>query len=162
MNTQQILIDSRLTHMRELKRENAELRKQNAMLRDELQALRTHIDFALLAIEELRAGGKLQIWDGWNLILGAKKEAKDRDDLVAKAQKTGERVWIVFDGPREDSSLIGKIRVSYTGGIGEHRADRFICDFIRMAKYMNLSQGISVRTNDKAFQKTVNRLLATP
>jgi len=54
----------------------------------------------------------------------------------------------------------GLVRVSYTGGEGEHRADRFICDFIRMAAYLGLAGKVSVRTNDKDFLKEVRRLVA--
>ena len=44
-------------------------------------------------------------------------------------------------------------------GEGEHRADKFIIDFVRMAAYLGLADKLSVRTNDKDFRKTVERLV---
>lgn len=161
MTTQDILMGSRVAHVRELKTEIAKLRDDNAALRDELAALKAHFDLALLAAEDLRAATRLEIWDGWNLILGAKKEAKDRADLLAQAEArsgNGVKVWIVYDGKDENVSSRGDVRVSYTGGSGPHRADKFICDYLRMAKYLGLADRVIVRTNDKDFAKTVARL----
>ena len=159
MTTQDILMGSRVAHVRELKAEIAKLRDDNAALRDELAALKAHFDLALLAAEDLRAATRLEVWDGWNLILGAKKEAKDRADLIAQAKASGKRVWIVLDGHDENVKLDGNVRVSYTGGQGEHRADKFIVDFVRMAAYLGLANKVSVRTNDKDFRKAVDRML---
>ncbi len=166
MGSQDLILGSRVAHLRELKTEIAKLKAENAALRDENAALASHFDLALVAAEDLRTlvpGGKLIIIDGWNLILGAKKEAKNPDDLIAQAQAhlsecPADRVWIVFDGPRENSMNTGHLRVSYTGGTGAHRADRFICDFLRMAKLRGDLSRIEVRTNDKDFRKTVARL----
>ena len=162
MSAQDIIMGSRVVHVRELKAEIEKLKAENAALRDERDSLKAHFDLALLAAMDLKAGEPLEIWDGWNLILGAKKEAKDRADLIARAQTSGRRVWIVFDGHDENVRLLGaNVRVSYTGGTGEHRADKFIVDFVRMAKYLGLADKVSVRTNDKDFQKTVQRLCAS-
>lgn len=161
MTTQDILIGSHATHVRELQTANAKLREENARLRDEATALRAHFDLALLAAEDLKDCERLEIWDGWNLLLGAKKEARDRADLLAQAEArvgNGVRVWIVFDGKDENVSAKGGVRVSYTGGSGLHRADKFICDYLRMAKYLGLAGKVSVRTNDRDFAKTVARL----
>lgn len=161
MTTQDILIGSHATHVRELQTANAKLREENARLRDEATALRAHFDLALLAAEDLKDCERLEIWDGWNLLLGAKKEARDRADLLAQAEAragNGVRVWIVFDGKDENVSTKAGVRVSYTGGSGLHRADKFICDYLRMAKYLGLAGKVSVRTNDKDFAKTVARL----
>ena len=49
MTTQDILMGSRVAHVRELKAEIAKLRDDNAALRDELAALKAHFDLALLA-----------------------------------------------------------------------------------------------------------------
>ena len=54
--------------------------------------------------------------------------------------------------------LDGNVRISYTGGEGEHRADKFIIDFVRMAAYLGLAENLTVRTNDKDFRKAVERL----
>ena len=160
MSAQDVILGSRVEHVRELKAEIESLKAENAALRDERDSLKAHFDLALLAAMDLRDGEPLEIWDGWNLILGAKKEAKDRADLVAQAQATGRHVWIVFDGPDENVHLLGaNVRVSYTGGKGEHRADKLICDFVRMAGYLGLADRVTVRTNDKDFRRTVQRIL---
>ena len=162
MSAQDVIMGSRVAHVRELKTEIEKLKAENAALRDERDSLKAHFDLALLAAMDLKDGEPLEIWDGWNLILGAQKEAKDRDDLIAQAKASGKRVWIVLDGPDENVHLLGaNVRVSYTGGEGEHRADKFIIDFVRMAVYLGLADKISVRTNDKDFRKAVARLMET-
>ena len=160
MSAHDIIFESRMTHIRELKTELEKVRRENAALRDELSSLKSHFDLALLAADELGKGGTLELWDGWNMILDAKVEARDLNGLVAMAKATGERVWIVMDGPRENVINDGKVRVSYTGGTGEHRADRFIIDFVRMARYLGRANQMSVRTNDKDFRLSCLRLLS--
>ena len=149
---------SRVAHVRELKAEIEKLKAENAAQTDECRSLHAHFDLALLAAMDLRGGEPLEIWDGWNLVLGAQKVAKDRADLIAQAKASGKRVWIVFDGHDENVRQDGTVRISYTGGQGEHRADKFIIDFVRMAAYLGLADRLTVRTNDKDFQKTVRRL----
>ena len=151
-------MSSQLTHVRELKTALTKAAAENAALHDELDSLKAHLDMALLAAMDLKDGEPLEIWDGWNLILGAQKEAKDRADLIAQAKASGRRVWIVFDGHDENVRLDGNVRVSYTGGQGEHRADKFIIDFVRAAAYLGLAGQVSVRTNDKDFRKAVERV----
>ena len=163
------MLGAQVLHLRELKAEVAKLRAENLALRDELGTLKAHFDQALLASAELQAlpaEGKLEIWDGWNLILGAKKEAKDRDALFARAREhlaahPADFVWIVLDGPDESVLNEGRLRISYTGGTGRHRADRFIVDFTRMAAYLGLSDKIIVRTNDKDFKRQCEKLSAS-
>ena len=153
-------MSSQLTHVRELKTALTKAAAENAALRDELDSLKAHLDMALLAAMDLKDGEPLEIWDGWNLILGAQKEAKDRADLIAQAKASGKRVWIVLDGHDENVHLLGaNVRVSYTGGDGEHRADKFIIDFVRTASYLGLADRVSVRTNDKDFLRRVNRYI---
>ena len=101
-----------------------------------------------------------------HLILGAGKEARDREDLVRQARRRTEEdpslfVWIVLDGPRAASSVDGRVRVSYTGGEGSQRADRFVVDYVRMAKLLGLAAKVSVRTNDRDFQRQVGRALGS-
>ena len=156
MSAQDVIMGARVQHVRELKAEIEKLKAENAALRDKLGALKAHFDLALLAAQDLKDGEPLEIWDGWNLILGAQKAAKDRDDLIAQAKASGKRVWIVFDGHDENVVLDGNVRISYTGGTGEHRADKFITDFVRMAAYLGLADKLSVRTNDKDFLKAVD------
>ena len=166
MKTQNILDESRLVHLRELKASVAALKAENAVLRDENAQLKAHLDLAITAaaeLGELPAGAKLVLVDGWNLILGARKEARDREELAAQAKRyleehPGDRVWIVFDGPRASCTVDGRLRISYTGGAGEHRDDKFICDFLRMARFRGELDRIEVRTNDKDFLSEVRRL----
>jgi len=157
VSSQDLILGSRVAHLRELKTEIAALRSENAALKDELAALKAHFDAALLAANDLREGS-LEIWDGWNLILSAERQANDRSRLIAQAKASGRRVWIVFDGHDEHVEDIGNVRVSYTGGSGEHRADKFICDFVRMAAYLGLADRVTVRTHDKDFIRKINRL----
>ena len=166
MSAQDLILGARVAHVRELQTALAQEKAANAALRDENAALKAHFDFALLAAEDLKGmkpGERLELWDGWNLVLGAQKEARDRADLVAQAKAclaadAGLRVWIVFDGPREAVTNDGRLRVSYTGGQGEHRADRFILAYVRMAAYLGLAGRLAVRTNDKDFSRAVARL----
>lgn len=169
MGSQDIMIASRLHHVRELRAQAAALKADNVRLKDRLAALEAHFDMALLAAEDLRSlapGGKMLVVDGWNLILGAAREAVSRKEIVEKARsrvESGEyaKAWVVFDGERESVSYTGEVRVSYTGGEGAQRADRFICDYLRMAKYLGLADSVDVWTKDKDFLKTVARIKKT-
>ena len=160
MDAQAVMLGSRVAHLRELKTEVEKLKHENAELRKENAELKAHLDFAILAAADL-AVGELEIWDGWNLILGAKKEARDREDLIGQAKASGKRVWIVFDGHEVSSRTEGNVRITYTGGTGEHRADKFICDFLRMARFRGDISKIKVWTNDKDFLREVKRLQKT-
>ena len=165
-DSQDIMLGARVAHVRELKAEVAALKADNIRLRDELESLRSHFDLALTAAADLRrlsGGGRMILVDGWNLILGAHREARDRDELVARwerhlAEHPSDAVWIVFDGPREHAENRGRLRISYTGGTGAHRADRLICDFLRMASYLGLADRVEVRTDDRDVLRTVRRL----
>ena len=159
MNAQDIIRSAQLTHVRELQTALTKAAAENTALHNELDSLKAHFDMALLAAMDLKGGEALDIWDGWNLILGAQKEAKDRADLVAQAKASGKRVWIVLDGHDENVVLDGRVRVSYTGGEGEHRADKFIVDFVRMAKYLGLADRVSVRTHDKDFLAKLRKIV---
>lgn len=158
MSAQDVIMGSRIAHVRELKGEIERLRADKSALQAERDALRAHFDLAVLAAMDLRNGEPMEIWDGWNLILGAQRSARDRADLVAQAKAAGRRIWIVFDGHEENVQQEGLVRISYTGGKGEHRADRFIVDFVRMAGYLGLAGQVSVRTHDKDFLAQVRRL----
>jgi hypothetical protein len=69
-------------------------------------------------------------------------------------------VWIVYDGSRESSKCEGRLRISYTGGEGPQRADRFICDFARMALWLGHPGRLEVRTGDKLLAKSVAKILS--
>lgn len=163
-SAQDILMGSRVAHIRELKAEIEKLKAENSRMRDELNSFRAHFDMAVMASNDLREGKNLEIWDGWNLILGAQKEARDKAELFKAAHERLQafddlRIWIVFDGKDENVRLDGGLRVSYTGGEGAQRADRFICDYVRMAKYLGLSEKVCVRTNDKDLRTQINRIM---
>ena len=162
MSANSIIFESRMTHIRELKTELEKLRRENAALRDENASVKSHLDLAVLAAEELGKGETIELWDGWNMILDAKVEAHNLEDLVAMAKAKGGKVWIVMDGPKENVINDGDVRVSYTGGTGEHRADRFIIDFVRMARYIGRADQVTGRTNDKDFRLSCLRLQSMP
>ena len=167
MKAQDVILSSRVAHVRELKSEIERLKAENLELRNENTQLKGHFAMALLAAEDLRnlpEEGRFIIVDGWNAILGATKDAGNPKALISLYKKHLEEnprdfVWIVFDGHTENSTTEGCLRVSYTGGEGLHRADRFICDFLRMARFTGGLSKIEVKTRDKDFIKEIKRLL---
>ena len=169
MNAQDMIEAARLVRVRELQTALTKAAAENLRLKTENEMLFAHFDLAILAANDLAAlppDGRLVIVDGWNMILGANKVAKDRADLVAQAkahvaEHPSDFVWIVLDGPRASSSVDGRVRVSYTGGVGAHRADKFICDFLKMARFRGDIRRIEVRTDDKDFKKEVKRIFAS-
>ena len=160
---------ARLVRVRELQTALTKAAAENLRLKTENEMLFAHFDLAVLAANDLAAlppDGRLVIVDGWNMILGANKVAKDRAELVAQAkahvaEHPSDFVWIVLDGPRASSSVDGRVRVSYTGGVGAHRADKFICDFLKMARFRGDLRRVEVRTDDKDFKKEVKRIFAS-
>ncbi len=73
-------------------------------------------------------------------------------------KRPSDHAWIVFDGPRASGKTKGRMRISYTGGSGEHRADRLVCDYLRMRRYDGAKGHVIVVTNDKAFRAEAARL----
>ena len=169
MNAQDMIEAARLVRVRELQTALTKAAAENLRLKTENEMLFAHFDLAVLAANDLAAlppDGRLVIIDGWNMILGANKVAKDRAELVAQAkahvaEQPSDFVWIVLDGPRASSSVDGRVRISYTGGVGAHRADKFICDFLKMARFRGDIRRIEVRTDDKDFKKEVKRIFAS-
>ena len=169
MNAQDMIEAARLVRVRELQTALTKAAAENLRLKTENEMLFAHFDLAILAANDLAAlppDGRLVIVDGWNMILGADKVAKDRAELIAQAkahvaEHPSDFVWIVLDGPRASSSVDGRVRVSYTGGVGAHRADKFICDFLKMARFRGDIRRIEVRTDDKDFKKEVKRIFAS-
>lgn len=170
MNAQDVILGTRVAHIRELKTEIERLKADNARLRAENDELSHHLDLAALAAEDLRGlspSGRLVLVDGWNMILSTDKQARNPAELVARMKAylgthPDDFVWIVFDGPRENARQEGRLRLSYTGGTGPHRADRFISDFVRMARFRGDLSRIEVLTYDKDFKKTIERLTGRP
>ena len=169
MNAQDMIEAARLVRVRELQTALTKAAAENLRLKTENEMLFAHFDLAVLAANDLAAlppDGRLVIVDGWNMILGANKVAKDRAELIAQAkahvaEHPSDFVWIVLDGPRASSSVDGRVRVSYTGGVGAHRADKFICDFLKMARFRGDIRRVEVRTDDKDFKKEVKRICAS-
>ena len=169
MNAQDMIEAARLVRVRELQTALTKAAAENLRLKTENEMLFAHFDLAILAASDLAAlppDGRLVIVDGWNMILGANKVAKDRAELIAQAkahvaEHPSDFVWIVLDGPRASSSVDGRVRVSYTGGVGAHRADKFICDFLKMARFRGDLRRVEVRTDDKDFKKEVKRIFAS-
>lgn len=169
MNAQDMIEAARLVRVRELQTALTKAAAENLRLKTENEMLFAHFDLAILAANDLAAlppDGRLVIVDGWNMILGANKVAKDRAELIAQAkahvaEHPSDFVWIVLDGPRASSSVDGRVRVSYTGGVGAHRADKFICDFLKMARFRGDIRRVEVRTDDKDFKKEVKHIFAS-
>ena len=168
MSAQDIFLGAHVQKVRELKAENARLKSECAAAKDALLSLRSHLDDALLVLDDARnlsADGALHIWDGWNLVLSAEKVAASRTQLVEQAKaflrdNPRDRVWIIFDGPDERVTNDSRLRISYTGGAGEQRADRAILAFARAAFYLGLTTRLRVRTNDRALLKSLSRFVA--
>jgi len=177
MTAQQIMQDSRMVRMRALKDEVSRLKEELARACEERDGLREHLALALLAArdgEALGRGGTMLIVDGWNAILGSVKVklhqqdgTSGREGLRAQLKaivrrwlenRPGTRAWIVFDGSRADGRADGRIRITYTGGTGEHRADRLVCDYLRMRRFAGDKWRVIVATNDKAFRAEAERL----
>ena len=188
MTAQQIMQDSHLTRIRALRDEVTRLKAELARTSEELDCLRQHFALALLAAqdaERIAHGGALLIVDGWNAILGSVRlhglapraeanadETSDkpprqgpgwRKHLAAAVQKwldgrPKDHAWIVFDGARASGKTKGRLRISYTGGSGAHRADRLVCDYLRMRQYSGQKGCVIVVTNDKEFRFDAERL----
>lgn len=81
------------------------------------------------------------------------------EDVVRlTADRPACRTWIVFDGPtRSESTPAANVRVTYSGGEGEHRADAALLDNIR---FFHASGDIPVLlvTNDQSLGGEARRL----
>lgn len=152
-----------------LKDEVARLKAELARAREERDSLRQHFALALLAAqdaERIGPDGTMLIVDGWNAILGSENIGGQRDRLAQLAKEwlashPADRAWLVFDGHDENGSAEGRLRISYTGGTGAHRADRLVCDYLRMRRYTGAGGKVTVVTNDKDFRKEAERFGAT-
>ena len=166
MTAQQIMQDSHLTRIRALRDEVARLKGELARACEERDGLRRHFALALLAAqdaERLGPKGTLLIVDGWNAILGSVNVGGQRSRLTELVRAwlkahPGDRAWIVFDGPLASGSAKRRLRISYTGGDGAHRADRLVCDYLRMRRYDGRPGRVIVLTNDKPFRSDAERL----
>ena len=166
MKAQDVILSSKVLHLRELKGEVERLKADCQRLRNENATLKEHFDLALVAAQDLRAldaDGTFVVVDGRNQILGNDRLAQNRAELLAEARRRvaahpADFVWIVYDGEYENSFAEGRVRVSYTGGKGPQRADDFIVDFVRMAKWLGLDAKIEVVTGDKELLKRIKKV----
>lgn len=176
MTANDIFMDSRVAHVRELKTEVSRLKEELARTREELVGLREHFALALVAArdaERLPADGRILIIDGWNAVIGTRRLSDEvrrvrRHELVDRLRTRCETdpgifVWLLFDGSEANADLQaeGRLRVGYTGGTGEHRADRMVCDYLRMLKHLGLKPSVTVATDDKDFAHDAQALGAT-
>ena len=171
MTVNEIIKDTRVAHVRELKAEVARLKAELAAAQTACTAWEKHFAVALAAAhdaERLPANGTILILDGWNIVFNSKFKVPD-DPHAGKqrlidAMRTysqshaSEFVWLVFDGAEENASVDGGLRISYTGGDGTQRADRLITDYVRLMRFTRQSAPMAVVTNDKAFGNGVRAL----
>ena len=168
MTTNDIFRDTRVAHVRELKAEVARLKEELARTREARESLDRHFALALAAArdaERMQCDAELLIVDGWNAVIGthhldaAACEA-GRDRLVERlrarvAADPRLHAWALFDGAEMGAAAEaeGRLRMGYTGGTGAHRADRMVCDYLRMRKILGLNHPVTVITDDKDFAK---------
>ena len=166
MNANDIFRNSRFEKMSELKTYLAQVVQERDALRTEIEILKSHFFLAVMAAQDvMRLGddGEFIIVDGWNAVLNNKTREHSTVQNAAKqylASHDNVFIWIVFDGDKANSILEenGKLRVTYTGGKGDHRADRMICDFVRMVVLSGSKVKVTVHTNDKDFREEVKKI----
>lgn len=176
MTANDVFTGARVAHVRELKAEVARLKEELSHARAELETLKSHFALALgaaLDAARLPPGGRLLVVDGWNALLGsASVLAPDerRLDLRTKEERLCARVrtwlaahpddaaWIVFDGAQAGGRAEPRLRVSFTGGTGPHRADRMVCDYLRMCRLAGDAARVRVVTEDKDFRREAQSL----
>lgn len=171
MNTQQVYLGARAAHVRELKSEVSRLTAELEAARTENALLRKNFALAMDAArwaDEVPEGGRLVVVDGWNAILGSvravppealrlpnpqKVEALESVLSAMLAASPLDRCWLVLDGSTPSCSVSGRLRTTYTGGTGAHRADSFICDFLRARAISARALPVLVITSDKDFSR---------
>ena len=177
MKSNDIIADARVMHLRELKTSLTDVKARLAKVEAERDVLSAHFSLSLVALrdfERLPEGAGLRIIDGWNAILRFRNVSKlsaddisrlkkeylaglgitppsDADDSVHPESLPPVATWIIFDGKVANSYRCGEYRVTYTGGIGAHRADRMILDFVNAVRILGLDVSrITVETSDKS------------
>ena len=187
MTANYIIDAARITRLRELNSELARVKARLNAIEQEHNALTSHFDIALSALHDLRQLNDDEVFriiDGWNVILrnrnverlDASTVSRFKSEFLkrmgAERRRTGDeakacvplpiRTWIIFDGSDEGSYVTGECRVSYTGGVGLHRADRLIADYVHAAKLLGLNPSrICVETADKELVKKIKSFGAT-
>ena len=90
----------------------------------------------------------------------AEKRQRLIDDLTRLTSNTPSiRVWLVFDGPtRSDNQAAANVRVTYSGGEGEHRADGVLLDTLRFFKSSSPDTVVFLVSNDHDLCVAAQRL----
>ena len=90
----------------------------------------------------------------------AEKRKKLTDDVARlTASCPAVRAWLVFDGPtRNDTQAAANVRVTYSGGTGEHRADGVILDNLRFFKTTSPETAVFLVSNDGDLCSAARRL----
>lgn len=186
LSSNDIFRNSQIDRVRDLKNKIALITRERDEALSEIASLKAHFALALLAAQDvakLPANGKIVIVDGWNAVFDGFRRAGDGDEgekKEARLKETSRRravlvetvksyaaenenvfVWLIFDGDDAASEAGERWRISYTGGKGSHRADKMICDFVRMIGLAGLTADVTVMTNDKDFRKEVQAAGAT-
>ena len=134
-------------------------------------------DDALSPLGQALAGNAPAILmiDGHNMLFGlptryspergkALSDAAKRERLVADvvrvtAPNPAVRAWIIFDGPtRSDTQAAPNVRVTYSGGKGEHRADGVILDNLKFFRTSDPEMRVFMVSNDKDLRDKAHRL----
>ena len=168
MDSQSTILASRFARLKEYHDELVRVRAENSRLRDEMESRDTHFALALMAAVDfamLPEDGLFIIVDGWNIVLSTGRRKRTPATIRTLSKRYLELhphdfIWIVWDGPDEGGSQHGRFRQSWTGGIGKQRADRFICDFLRFARWRGKAKRIRVITIDRELSETAKRIIS--
>ena len=166
-----IIQDSRLTRVRELRDEVARLKAELAAAQASCAEWEHHFTLALAAAmdaDKLPSGGTMLVLDGWNIVFNSKFNVEDdahlgKQNLIDAVRKYAaahatDFIWLVFDGSEANATVEGNLRINYTGGDGEQRTDRLVTDYVRLMRLTGRKAPVTVVTNDKKFGKTVSSL----
>ena len=96
---------------------------------------------------------------GTSLTEAEKRQRLARDVARLAGPNPALRAWIVFDGPtRQDTQAAPNVRVTYSGGHGEHRADGVLLDNIRFFISASPETPILLVSNDHDLCANARRL----
>lgn len=96
---------------------------------------------------------------GKSLTEADKRQRLTSDITRIAAPNPALRAYIVFDGPtRSDMQAASNVRVTYSGGQGEHRADGVLLDNIRFCKSASPDMPVILVSNDQDLCANARRL----
>lgn len=88
-----------------------------------------------------------------------KRQKLTQDVVRVTAASPALRTSIVFDGPtHKEEQAAPNVRITYSGGSGEHRADVVLLDMIRFFAEANPEMTLLLVTNDNDLRKEAHRL----